>query len=116
MGFWDIAGDVGKGALGRATGGGSLLIPGLGIEGADTKNIPGMPNIFGDPGADAEKLRKQQLYGQSAQAGDFANTAQGNYNNMTAQGNAQLQALRDLQSGKNSVSAEQLRQGLQQNL
>jgi hypothetical protein len=101
-------GDLGKAGLGLATGGASLLATGIGPQGG------ALDLVGSDPGADVEKLRKQQLAQQAAAAGGFADQAQGNYANMTAQGNAQLGALRDLQSGRNSVSAEQLRQGLQQ--
>lgn len=81
--------------------------------GAVTNAISGAMN---SPDAEFEAQRKRQLQGQAGQAGDFANQAQGNYNNMTQQGMQSINDLRDLANGKNSVSAEQLRQGLQQNL
>lgn len=46
----------------------------------------------------------------------FANTAQGNYNRGTAALGQSATDLRSIANGQSSVSAEQLRQGLQQNL
>jgi hypothetical protein len=57
---------------------------------------------------------KQSLMGQSAAAGGFADTAQGNYNNLTAEGQATRDYLASIMRGDNSVAKEQLRQGLQQ--
>lgn len=71
---------------------------------------------FGDPGAEAERQRKDMLYGQAARAGAFANQGQRSYRDLGAQGNDALAGLRATAMGQNSVSAEQLRQGLAQNL
>lgn len=57
---------------------------------------------------------KQGLMDAAANAGQFANTAQGNYNNLTAEGQATRDYLASIMRGDNSVSKEQLRQGLQQ--
>jgi|SRR5882757_1415570 len=81
--------------------------------GAVTNAISGAMN---SPDAELEAQRKRQLQQQAGAAGGFADTAQGNYNNMTAQGQQSLDALRKLANGENSVSALQLRQGLDQNL
>lgn len=54
------------------------------------------------------------LMGQAGQAGAFADQAQQNYGNMTAEGQATRDYLARLMRGENSLSAEQLRQGLQQ--
>lgn len=73
-------------------------------------------NLRKDPGAQAEKIRKQQLYGQADQAGQFANQAQTQWGQYQDQGRASLDALQRQANGENSVSALQLQQGLQQNL
>lgn len=67
-----------------------------------------------DPGADAEKKRKELLYNQGRLANRFADQAQGSYGQMTTRGNQALDALQAQAMGQNSVSAEQLRQGLGQ--
>lgn len=59
---------------------------------------------------------RQQLMGQAGAAGGFADQAQQNYGNMTAESQATRDYLAGLMRGENSLSAEQLRQGLQQNL
>lgn len=56
------------------------------------------------------------LAGQSQAAGQFANQAQGNYGQMTGQLGGALDYYRGQMQGQNSVAAEQLRQGLAQNL
>lgn len=68
-----------------------------------------------DPGADAERKRRELLYGQAAASSGFADTAQGNFNALTGRGQAGLDYLQGQMMGQNSVSAEQLRQGLAQN-
>lgn len=75
-----------------------------------------LSSLVDSPDAAAEAERKRQMQAQAAAAGGFANTAEGNYGNMTAQGMQSINDLRALASGQNSVSAEQLRQGQQQNL
>lgn len=57
---------------------------------------------------------RSMLGGQADQAGGFANTAEQNYNNMTAESQATRDFLGRLMRGENSLAAEQLRQGLQQ--
>lgn len=59
---------------------------------------------------------KEMLLGQGLASGDFANRGQQGYGDMTAEMAQQRQFLMDLASGKHSVSAEQLRQGMQQNI
>ena len=54
--------------------------------------------------------------GQSGAAGRFATQGEQGYGQMTGELDADREYLRRLRSGQNSVSAEQLRQGLQQNL
>jgi hypothetical protein len=105
MGWFDAVKNFGKGAV-------FGLVPGA--INAATGGALG-DKVFGDPGADAERQRKAMLYGQAELAGRFANQSQGNYNNLTNAGNYSLQQLRKTANGENSVSAEQLRQGLQQN-
>ena len=73
-------------------------------------------DIFADPGADQERQRKALLYGQAQAAGGFADTAQQGYGQLGNEAAAQRGFLQALASGQNSISAEQLRQGLQQNL
>lgn len=53
---------------------------------------------------------------ESDAASGFADQGQRGFNQLGNQAQQQIRALKDLQEGKNSVSAEQLRQGLQQNL
>lgn len=78
----------------------------------------------GDPAARAEIERrrtaaandKNALKNASAAAGGFADQGQAGYGNMTGELDKDREALRALASGQNSIAAEQLRQGLQQNL
>jgi len=89
-------------------------VPGLGIPGVgNVTDIPGaLGGLTNRPGDANRGLLNQQ----AAQAGNFAGVGEANYANMTAQGQSALDYLRQLSQGQNSVSAEQLRQGLQQNL
>lgn len=110
------------GALtGAATGAtvGSVL-PGVGTAiGAGVGGlIGGLGGLFGgdDQAARDEAKRKQLLAEQAQQAGQFANQSQANYSAYGGMGTSALNALRAQAMGQNSVSAEQLRQGLQQNL
>lgn len=96
MGFWNVAERVGKGF---ATGGLSEVLP----------------YVTADPGADAEKRRRELLYQQAGAAGQFADQAQQGYGQLGGEASAQRDYLRRLASGQDSISAEQLRQGLQQN-
>lgn len=76
----------------------------------------GIQTITSDPGAEAERRRRALLYQQAQQAGRFANQAQGNFTGLGLQGQNALAGLQRLAQGQDSVSAEQLRQGLQQNV
>lgn len=69
--------------------------------------------------ADESESAKQQramLEQQGAAAGAFAGVGEQGYGAMTAEAQQARDYLRKLASGEQSVSAEQLRQGLQQNL
>jgi len=61
-----------------------------------------------------EEEQRQGLTNQAQQAGDFANYGQGQFAGTTGEAQEARNYLRDLAQGKNSLSAEQLRQGLQQ--
>ncbi len=61
---------------------------------------------------DPEEIRKKALAAAAQQAGDFANQGQAGYGAMTAEMAQDRANLRALASGQNSVSAEQLRQGM----
>ena len=100
----------GRLGLGVATLGGSEL---TGIPSA--MDVAGF-NPLADPGADQEKKRRELLYGQAGAAGGFADQGQANYGALTGRGQGALDYLQGQMMGQNSVSAEQLRQGLQQNL
>jgi hypothetical protein len=94
-----------------------LFVPGGG--GSDPNKSPWWDpggKMQQDPGADAEKRRKELLYDQSSQAGSFADRSEEGFNRMGAESQASRDYLRRVASGQDSVSAEQLRQGLQQNL
>lgn len=88
MGFWDT---IGQGALD------------IGTVGLDRV-------ITSDPGGDAERARKQQLYGQAGAAGQFADAQQNQFRQLQGQQNANIAGLRAYANGSKSVSAEQLRQ------
>jgi len=104
----------GRLGAGLATGGLSEL---GGIRPLAEKLAPDTWNqIAGDPGADAERQRKAQLYGQAGAAGGFADQQQQAFAANQLQGVNNISALQRTASGQNSVSAEQLRQALQQNL
>lgn len=68
-----------------------------------------------DPGADQERMRKALLYQQAEKAGGFADTAQQGYGQLGNEAATQRDYLGRLSRGEDSVSAEQLRQGLAQN-
>lgn len=59
---------------------------------------------------------RAKLNQQTDAAGNFANTGEAGFAKTGAEAEASRQYLRDLAEGKNSVSAEQLRQGMQQNV
>jgi hypothetical protein len=69
-----------------------------------------------NPASQTNEQARQGLIGNAQDARGFAGTAQANYNQGTDALRGQLAYLQQLQRGQNSVSAEQLRQGLQQNL
>lgn len=97
----------------------SQLLPGISEPGSsDTQYADFGSRAFKwldqDPGAAAEAKRKQLLYDQAQAAANFSGIGQNNYNAMTQRGNAALDALQQQAMGQNSVSAEQLRQGLGQ--
>lgn len=71
-------------------------------------------NIAG--GATSSVDPRSSLMQTAGQAGAFGSTAAGNYNDMTEEGRATRDYLGRLMRGQDSVSAEQLRQALQQNL
>jgi hypothetical protein len=71
---------------------------------------------FADPGADQERERRRLLYEQGGKSAAFADQGESNYNALTGRGTAGLDYLQGQMMGQNSVSAEQLRQGLQQSL
>lgn len=101
-----VGGFVAGGPLGAIVNGAS--------GGAITNQITGA--ITSDPGAEAERQRRLLLYQQAQQAGGFADQSQQGYQQLGQQGQGALEALRQQASGQNSVSAEQLRQALQQQL
>lgn len=72
--------------------------------------------IGDDPAADAEAERKRMLYEQAMRSGQFADAAQSGYTSLGNEANSERDYLRQLARGQNSVAAEQLRQGLQQNV
>lgn len=72
--------------------------------------------VLADPGQDAERKRKELLYNQAGRAGAFARQGERGFGALGTQGNEALAGLRATAMGQNSVSAEQLRQGLAQNL
>jgi hypothetical protein len=96
MGFWDTIGRVGKGI---ATGGFSEVLP----------------YVTQDPGADQERQRRELLYAQGGKSAAFADQGESNFNALTGRSTAGLDYLQGQMEGRNSVSAEQLRQGLAQN-
>jgi hypothetical protein len=86
------------------------LVPGSGRTGAEgparwAKGADDRPG---------EEEQRQGLMNQAQQAGDFANYGQGQFAGTTGEAQEARNYLRDLAMGKNSLSAEQLRQGLQQ--
>lgn len=79
--------------------------------------LGGAGGLTGDQGQskDNQNARAGLLQNASTQGG-FGGAGYSNYNNDTAGMQSQIAALQALANGQNSVSAEQLRQGLQQNL
>lgn len=75
-----------------------------------------IPSTFLDLGKQSDEQKKQnaQITGQGDAAAAFANQAQGNFGQLGTDLGAQRAYLQQLAQGQNSVSAEQLRQGLGQ--
>jgi hypothetical protein len=87
----------------------------------DNSNAPwwdlgGMAQRGMDQADQAERQRKQLLYDQARVSSGFADQAQGGYQDYGRQAQPVLDQLRRQANGQDSVSAEQLRQGLQQNV
>lgn len=66
--------------------------------------------------SESQKDQRGQLIGEGDAASMFANQAHNGFSQLGEQAGAERDYLRQLAMGQNSVSAEQLRQGLQQNL
>ncbi len=109
------AGDTWNGWGDTAT---RLFVP-FGI-GADRENSPwwdlGGQLTSGGQAEKDEQARKANLYQQSAAAGGFAGQGQAGFGQLGGEASAQRDYLRRLASGQDSVSAEQLRQGVQQGI
>lgn len=73
-------------------------------------------DIFSSPGEDEERRRKELLARQAQVAGAFASQSQRGYQQLGQRAGGALDYLQGQAQGQNSVSAEQLRQGLQQNI
>lgn len=71
------------------------------------------PLSWGDQ-SDEQKKQNAQIMGQGDESAAFANRSQGRFNQLAGDLNAQHAYLQQLAQGQNSVSAEQLRQGLGQ--
>jgi len=116
------ASDTAGGALtGAATGAtiGSVAGPwGTVIGGAAGGLIGGAAGYMkhGNAVEAAEKRRRNLLYGQAAEAGGEADESYTSYRGLGDRGLGALDYLQGQAQGLNSVSAEQLRQGLQQNM
>jgi hypothetical protein len=73
-----------------------------------------LDNFATSPDAALEADRKRKLMAQAAASGRFAGQATKGYQALGARGTGALDALQATANGQNSVSAEQLRQGLLQ--
>src|SRR5262245_1749753 len=102
-------GNLGKNALSVVSAVPAALIPGA-------RGSLWDQTIGNDPGADQERQRRELLYQQAAASGHFAGRGEKGFADLGQQGNANIAALQRIASGQDSVAAEQLRQGLQQNL
>ncbi len=69
-----------------------------------------------NPAVDQERMRKALLQEQAQKSGGFADNAEYSYGRMGREAAAQRDYLGRLSRGEDSISAEQLRQGLQQNV
>lgn len=103
--FWDYA----KGAL-NVVSPVSALVPKLQAPGS--KGL--LSKLTDSPDADIESQRKRLLQQQAAAAAGFAGQGERGYAAYGQQGQGALTGLQRLASGQDSVSAEQLRQGVQQ--
>ena len=120
----DTASNTASGALSGAGTGAAIgsVIPGVGTAigagaGAVIGGVAGY--LKGRHQSDADKIearRRALLYGQAQEAGGEADESYNAYRGLGDRGNASLDQLQALANGQNSVSAEQLRQGLQQQL
>lgn len=114
----------GNGALGGNAGGDDAKTY-ANVRGPDGKPVQ-VPTTYGQqlsqqtglpaPVSVSDGTRQALLAQQGGLAGQFADQAQTGYNAYGAQGQANLDALRRQANGENSVSAEQLRQALGQQL
>lgn len=86
----------------------TALVPGL--QGSIAQRT-----IGSDPGAEEERKRKARLYELANESAGFAGQAQGTYGQLGTEAAQQREVLRRLASGQDSLSREQLRQGVQQN-
>src|SRR5689334_5654655 len=104
----------GAGAGGALSGAaaGSVLGPWGTAGGAVVGGLAGL--FSGDGGADADKRRKNLLYQQAQEAAGEGDETYQSYRDLGARGAGALDYLQGQAQGQNSVSAEQLRQGLQQ--
>jgi Chaperone of endosialidase len=77
----------------------------------------GLKHYAAKAAEDSESKQQQRanLFQQGAKADNFAEFGQNSYGAMTNESTAARDRLRQLAEGKDSLSAEQLRQGLQQN-
>ena len=92
----------------------NAVVPPTAFFGSTQGSVAGQ--VLADPGQDAERKRTELLYGQAGRAGAFASRGERGFSQLGTQGNEALAGLRATAMGQNSVSAEQLRQGLAQNL
>lgn len=105
MGFW---GNLGKGFV----AGGPVGAAANAISGGQLWD----QTIGNDPGADEERMRKALLQKQAARAGGFANAGERGYTQLGNEAATQRDYLGRLSRGEDSVSALQLKQGLQRNI
>lgn len=78
----------------------------------------GIPNPFKGITDESQSTKDQRanLFDQGNRASDFADQGQGEYGQLGTEAAAQREALRRLALGQDSLSAEQLRQGLATNV
>ncbi len=95
MGFWDDVGSV----YGHVAG-----VP----------DASGLGGVFGVGGGDPSNPYRNALTANGQQQGQFGQSLQGQYQANQAGINGTIGSLQAIANGQNSVSAEQLRQGLQQ--